>query len=35
MTERVYDEIASELLDFICARPDARCIAGERSCHLH
>ncbi len=24
LTERVYDEIAVALLDFVCARPDAR-----------
>jgi hypothetical protein len=37
LTERVYDEIAVALLDFICARPDARGVLNGRTFvrHLH
>ena len=37
LTERVYDEIAVGLLDFICARPDARTVLTGRTFvrHLH
>lgn len=37
LTERVYDEIAVGLLDFICARPDARAVLHGRTFvrHLH
>ena len=37
LTERVYDEIAVGLLDFICARPDARSVLSGRTFvrHLH
>lgn len=37
LTERVYDEIAVGLLDFICARPDARSVLHGRTFvrHLH
>jgi hypothetical protein len=37
LTERVYDEIAVALLDFICARPDARSVLHGRTFvrHLH
>jgi hypothetical protein len=37
LTERVYDEIAVGLLDFICARPDARAVLTGRTFvrHLH
>jgi hypothetical protein len=37
LTERVYDEIAVGLLDFICARPDARGVLHGRTFvrHLH
>ena len=31
VTERVYDEIAVGLLDFICARPDARSVLHGRT----
>ena len=31
LTERVYDEIAVGLLDFICARPDARSLLNGRT----
>jgi len=31
LTERVYDEIAVALLDFICARPDARSVLHGRT----
>ena len=31
VTERVYDEIAVALLDFICARPDARTVLHGRT----
>jgi hypothetical protein len=31
VTERVYDEIAVGLLDFICARPDARSVLNGRT----
>jgi hypothetical protein len=31
LTERVYDEIAVALLDFICARPDARTVLHGRT----
>lgn len=31
LTERVYDEIAVGLLDFICARPDARSVLHGRT----
>lgn len=31
LTERVYDEIAVALLDFICARPDARSVLNGRT----
>jgi hypothetical protein len=31
LTERVYDEIAVALLDFICARPDARGVLNGRT----
>lgn len=37
LTERVYDEIAVGLLDFICARPEARPMLHGRTFvrHLH
>ena len=37
LTERVYDEIAVGLLDFICARPEARSVLHGRTFvrHLH
>ena len=37
LTERVYDEIAVGLLDFICSRPDARTVLTGRTFvrHLH
>ena len=37
LTERVYDEIAVGLLDFICARPDGRSLLNGRTFvrHLH
>jgi hypothetical protein len=37
LTERVYDEIAVGLLDFICSRPDARSVLTGRTFvrHLH
>lgn len=37
LTERVYDEIAVGLLDFICARPDGRTVLNGRTFvrHLH
>jgi hypothetical protein len=31
LTERVYDEIAVALLDFICTRPDARAVLHGRT----
>lgn len=31
LTERVYDEIAVGMLDFICARPDARSVLHGRT----
>jgi hypothetical protein len=31
LTERVYDEIAVALLDFVCARPDARAALNGRT----
>ena len=31
LTERVYDEIAVALLDFICTRPDARSVLHGRT----
>ena len=31
LTERVYDEIAVAMLDFICARPDARSVLNGRT----